>query len=201
MKIRYALLGGVAAAALVATAAPALAATPACASACTSLTSVQIPGDAQFVVVPGSDGNATQAKVGDRVIQRKGTTTESNEDFGPNGSAKLVSAYCNTKGPQHIKGWLCSNEPGYQALEMEWMPKGTPSSLCAGVARDKAGQYVTLQKCGTLRTLWITSGSESPLTFVPSTGLLNMSVTSKGNEVLAVPNYGYPQMFSFDPGT
>lgn len=196
------LLAAVVAGGVLATATPfAFAATPTCGTVCTNMTSVQLSNDTQFVVVPGSDGHAVAAKAGDRVVQRKGSTTESNEDFGPDGSAHLVSWYCNHSGAQHIKGYLCHAEGGWQALEMRWMPDGTPSSLCAGVARARAGEYVTLLPCGkSVDTLWITSGSGSPLVDVLSTGLLVLNVNSNGNEVLEQPNYTYGQMISFTTG-
>ncbi|MGH3402852.1 MAG: hypothetical protein ACRDRJ_10185 [Streptosporangiaceae bacterium] len=201
---RFAKLAAIAALAAVATfgtVTPASAATTQCGQACTNLTSIQFPADTQFVSVPGSDGHATDAEAGDRVVQRKGSATETNEDFGPDGSARLVRWYCDHSGPQHVKGWLCSHEGDWQALEMRFMPAGKASSLCTGVTKARAGEYVTLLPCGkSVDTLWITSGSGSPLTPVLANGVLVINVTSKANEVLAQPNATYGQMFSLTQG-
>lgn len=195
-----------AAAGIAATAAPATAATPACSQTCTEVVSPQLAGQTQFAVVPGSAGHARRAKAGDHLVFRAGTRADSNEDFGPAWSTATVGWYCHG-GPQQIRGYLCSHDRGDVALEMQWLPGGRQSGLCAGVAAAAAGEQLTLQKCGrSPRTLWVVDqaraqGGAAPL--ISGAGgaadPLVLSVSSGSAEVLE-PESTVTQVFGFTQG-
>lgn len=188
-----------AAAGIAATAAPATAATPACSQTCTEVVSPQLAGQTQFAVVPGSAGHARHAKAGDHLVFRAGTRADSNEDFGPAWSTATVGWYCHG-GPQQIRGYLCSRDRGDVALEMQWLPDGYQSGLCAGVATAAAGEQVTLQSCGkTTRTVWVIKGGELINAGGGPASSLVLSVSSGSAEVLE-PASTVTQAFSFTQG-
>jgi hypothetical protein len=170
-------VGGVGTAGVLGTAAAATAATSPCGQTCIDIFSDEFGTHASPNYILDVQG---QGRVGQPVILYPASATNTGEDFklAMDGTvASLYAAHMVTAALALHYGCIpgvnfpdcygqtkdAVNDP---AFEIEYTPGGTFGGLCVGVASTAVqGEGVTLQACGSSKTVWVVDQYDQPLDF------------------------------------
>jgi hypothetical protein len=128
-----------------------------CGALCVSLSSSRLGADLTLNVAM-TDNNGQGGKAGRKLNVRTGADVLPDGDFSLSFDGR-VSQFCGTDAHDYFAPttYVCANDSGFAAFEVQWTPFGQSTGLCAGVAvANKAAENVTLRPCGASdHTLWI----------------------------------------------
>jgi hypothetical protein len=114
----------------------------------------------QVTMSVSEPGTVPGAQAGRSVILRQRAARGPAGDFTFSLVAR-VADFCGTDPADFFASgsYLCAHDFAFEVFEVEWVPYGDESGLCAGVAAGgQVGESVTLRPCGvSVRTLWIAS--------------------------------------------
>jgi hypothetical protein len=198
-------VGGVGTAGVLGTAPAATAATSACGQACIDIFSYEFGTH----TAPNYLLDVQGGRTGQAVILSAASASNSGEDFTPtmDGTvAALYAAHMVTAALALHYGCIpgvnfpdCYGQTKYAvndpAFEIEYTPGGTFGGLCVGVASTAVqGEGVTLQACGSSRTVWVVDQYDQPLDFYHGYApAINGSDTNFSQPfVLTYPQSGVP---------
>jgi hypothetical protein len=139
-------------------------------------------------------------KVGQPIIQFRGSNTDPAEDFVYNEQGTVADFYAAglvSKALALHYGGLAVGAPDYNAFELEYAPYGVDSGLCMGVGSTAGnGTPVALEPCGvSSKTVWVEDIGDSPGDDGPDypQPLINGSDTNFSHPyVLHYPGNAYP---------
>jgi hypothetical protein len=170
-------VGGVGTAGVLGTAAAATAATTACGSTCIDIFSEQFGNHSSPNFILDVQG---AGRIGQPVILYTASVSNSGEDFRLSAVgtvADLYAAHMVTAALALHYGCIpkvnfpdCFGQTKYAvndpAFEIDYTPGGTVSGLCVGVASTAVqGEGVTLQQCGSSKTVWVVDQYDQPVDF------------------------------------
>jgi hypothetical protein len=154
------------------------AATPSCYEHCIELYSQKF-GSFFILDVPLQRG-----KAGQPITLYRSSNSDPAEDFTISTSARvsrfaaqglvspaLAARYGGTcERFSSVTHKCVSHYPNDWAYEFEYVPEGTPSGLCMGVAGTAGnGTKVVLEPCGSARTVWVADGSANAVPLISGT--------------------------------
>jgi hypothetical protein len=131
-------------------------ATPSCGDTCSNLFSERFG----FSLVMTSLHKS--GAIGNRLVLQQGSNSNVGQDFviTDNGPVSTFCADWPDPGSLNPLSYACVTYgdvgSGFDILEANYSPAGTPTDVCAGLATNAhANENVTLQTCGQPRTEWI----------------------------------------------
>jgi hypothetical protein len=138
----------------------ATAATPACGANCISIFSKEIGNYQAPGVVEDTLGGV--AKVGQPVILKPGSVSDTSEDNLPVGGKVVADFYQSGM----VSAAVNKQYAGLKAAQIEFAPGGNPTGLCVGLAKAPyKNEGLTLQHCNVPGlTVWIIDTPDSPAT-------------------------------------